>query len=57
MPAKVSIFSGFPTFFIFWDHFCESSRTVEKIFDQKVGGGVSWLDSEMLFSCDILDLH
>ena len=54
MPAKVPIFGGFPTFFIFWDHFCESSRTVEKFFDQKVGGG---LDSEMLFSCDVLDLH
>ena len=39
MPAKVPIFGGFPTFFIFWDHFCESSRTVEKFFDQKVEGG------------------
>ena len=44
-------------FFLFLDHFRESSRTVEKIFYQKVEGGVSWLDSWDVFSCVILDLH
>ena len=38
---KFRFLADFRLFFIFWDHFCESSRTVENFLDQKVRGEVS----------------
>ena len=51
---KFRFLADFRLFFIFLDHFCESSRTVEKIFEQKVGKLARLWD---VFSCDVLDLH
>ena len=53
--CKCSDFWRISDFIYFFDHFCESSRTVEKFFDQKVGGKLAQLRD--VFSCEVLDLH
>ena len=50
-------FADFRLFKIFWTIFENSPELLRKFLSKKCGGGVSWLDSEMFFSCDILVLH
>ena len=46
----------FPIFFMCVDHFCESSRTVEKKLPKSGDGKLARL-LRCFFSCDVLDLH